>query len=319
MLDIQQWLDRGYLGVDRRLRGWPTLFIRTVLAFDQDDGAIVSRSIAYYALFSLFPMLLVLLAVASSLLVDDEAKQVIIEFVESYLPVATTMIQDNFEQVLKAQSTVSILAIIGLVWSASGVFTALYRAVNRAWGNPKSQLFWTEKLFGLAVVLLVGLILVATTFYNSIVSILRSWQVSYFDWVPLSDAQSNQLWGWLSTLVLPLVTVVMFIILYRTVPRNRVGWRDVWLGGLVAGLIWEGARRLYVWYLSNFANYSLIYGSVGAIIGFLLWAYLSGMIILLGAEFTAQQTVWRQAGRPIESEPLSQWIDGWSKDSSLEG
>lgn len=318
MPDIQQWLDRGYLGADRRLRGWPTLFLRTVLAFDQDDGAIVSRSIAYYALFSLFPMLLVLLSVTSSLLVDNQAKQVIVDFVNNYLPIATAMIQENFQQMLKAQSTVSILATLGLLWSASGVFTALYRAVNRAWGNPKSQLFWSEKLFGLAVVLLVGLILVATTFYNSIVSLLRSWQLSYFDWVPLSDSQSSQLWGWFSTLLLPLITVVMFIILYRTVPRNRVTWRDVWLGGLIAGVIWEVARRLYVWYLSSFANYSLIYGSVGAIIGFLLWAYLSGMILLLGAEFTAQQTAWRRAGQPIESQPLSQWIDEWSKDSSLE-
>jgi len=84
-------------------------------------------------------------------------------------------------------------------------------------------------------------------------------------------------------------------------------------GGLLAGLTWEAARRLYTWYLANFARYSLIYGSVGAIIGFLLWAYLSAMILLLGAEFTAQLTAWRRAGRPIEAQPPSQWMNGWTK------
>ena len=85
------------------------------------------------------------------------------------------------------------------------------------------------------------------------------------------------------------------------------------MGGLMAGLIWEAARRLYAWYLASFASYSLIYGSVGAIIGFLLWSYLSAMIVLLGAEFTAQHTYWRRAGHPVESQPPSQWIEEWSK------
>jgi membrane protein len=107
-----------------------------------------------------------------------------------------------------------------------------------------------------------------------------------------------------------MISVVTFIVLYRTIPRNRVTWREVWLGGLCAGLVWEAARRIYAWYLASFARYSLIYGSVGAIIGFLLWSYLSATILLLGAEFTAQYSHWRKAGRPAENRPLRQWIQG---------
>jgi membrane protein len=70
--------------------------------------------------------------------------------------------------------------------------------------------------------------------------------------------------------------------------------------------------------LSNFARYSLIYGSVGAIIGFLLWSYLSAMILLIGAEFTAQHTAWRRAGRPVEPRPLGEWMGDWSKEPSAE-
>ena len=310
---IGRWLDRLYFGIDRRLKGWPTLLVRTGLAFTQDEGAIVSRSIAYYALFSLFPLLLVLISVVSSVLADESALQAVIDLLESILPISTGLARRNIEQVLAARGTVNLVAGLGLVWSASGVFTAIYRAVNRAWGNPKSRMFWTGKLFGLSVVFVAGLVLLASTLVSTSVSVLQSWEGTIFGWQPFSGPEIAALWGRLSVFVPPLISVVTFMVLYRTIPLNRVTWRDVWLGGLTAGLIWEAARQIYAWYLANVATYSLIYGSVGAIIGFLLWAYLSAMILLLGAEFTAQHATWRQSGSPVESAPLSQWVRDWSK------
>ena len=310
---IGKWLDQLYFSLDRRLKGWPTLLIRTGLAFDQDEGAVVSRSIAYYALFSLFPLLLVLISVASSVLADEEALHTVIELLERILPISADLARDSVEQALAARGTVNLIAGLGLLWSATGVFTAMYRAVNKAWGNPKSRLFIKEKLFGLAVVLLVGLILLGTTLLSTAANVLQRWDGTIFGWQPFTNPEMVALWGNLSLFVPPVISVVTFVILYRTIPLNPVTWRDVWLGGLVAGLIWEAARRIYAWYLANVATHSLIYGSVGVIIGFLLWAYLSAMILLIGAEFTAQHTAWRDAGRPVESGPLSQWMNGWSK------
>ena len=310
---LLEHLDRLYLRLDRRLRGWPTLLIRTGLAFDQDDGAVMSRSIAYYALFSLFPLVLVLVSFLSRVLASEEALQAVIEFTERYLPVATDLIAINFEQMVSTSGTVSILASIGLVWSASGVFTAIYRSVNRAWGNPKSKLFWSEKLYGIAVVIFVGLLLVVAAAYTTVASFLARWRPGLLSWDPLATLSSTPLWQWISPWLPALISVLAFLLLYRTIPRNPVSWRDVWLGGVLAGLIWEAARRIYGWYLSTIANYNLIYGSVGAIIGFLLWSYLSAMILLIGAEFAAQYTAWRREGRPIESRPLRQWMGEWSK------
>jgi len=310
---LLQGLDGLYLFVDRRLGGRLTVLIRTALAFDKDDGAVMSRSIAYYALFSLFPLLLILLAFASSVLASEEAQGLVLETVGNLVPGAADLVAENVGRLAEAGGTVGILALVGLLWSASGVFTALYRAVNRAWGNPKSELFWTEKLYGLAVVLVFGLLLVATTLYSTFVSIVRSWQVSLLGWQPFADPSTGRLLGWLSALVPVLISVIAFTAIYRTMPRNEVRWRDVWLGGVLVGLVWEGARQLFAWYLANFARHSLVYGSVAAIIGILLWAYLSAMILLAGAEFTAQHTQWRRAGRPIESRPPRQWIQEWSK------
>jgi len=308
-----QRLDRLYLILDHRLGGRLTLLVRTGLAFDQDDGAVISRSIAYYALFSLFPLVLVLIAFSSRMLANEGALQGIIEFTARYLLASSELIETNLEQVLAASSTVGILASIGLLWSASGVFTAIYRAVNRAWGNPKSKLFWSEKLYGIAVVIAVGLLLVLATAYTTIASILTHWLPGLFSWEPFADPTGARLWQWLSPWIPALVSILAFTILYRTIPRNQVSWRDVWVGGLLGGLIWEAARRIYTWYLSSIATYSVIYGSVGTIIGFLLWSYLSAMILLIGAEFSAQYTEWQRQGRPIEQRPPRQWIEEWSK------
>ncbi|MGD8902982.1 MAG: YhjD/YihY/BrkB family envelope integrity protein, partial [Anaerolineae bacterium] len=65
--------------------------------------------------------------------------------------------------------------------------------------------------------------------------------------------------------------------------------------------------------VSNFSSYSVIYGSVGAIIVFLLWCYLSGQLLLLGAEFTAEYSRWRRAGRPVETRPLGEWMADWAR------
>lgn len=314
---MEQVIDRVegfYLRVDRLLGGRLSVILRTALAFDQDDGALVSRSIAYYALFSLFPLLLLLVSVASTILDTEEAGQLVLEILENFMPTTAEMIQTNLQQVIDARSTVGILASLGLLWSASGVFTAIFRAVNRAWGNPKSELFWSEKLYGIAVVLISGVLLVATTLYSTAISVLRTWRISYLAWLPAPGENAGMIASWLSTLLPILVSMLLFIILYRTIPQNRIAWRDVWAGGLLAGLVWEVGRRLYAWYLANFASYSLVYGSVGVIIGFLLWAYLSAMILLLGAELTAQHTHWRQNGRPLETRRLRQWTEEWSKE-----
>lgn len=273
----------------------------------------VSRSIAYYALFSLFPLLLAVLTLGSFFLGDERVQEDIMGWIDRYLPIVSNLVQANIQQALAARNTVGILALLGLLWSASGVFTAMYRAVNRAWDHPKSKLFWREKIYGLSVVFVVGFLLLTTTVLSTLVSVLQSWQGPISGWQPLADPRTAVLTGWVSTLVPILLSVFTFIVLYRTIPQSSVTWQDVWLGGLLAGLSWEGGRRLYAWYLANFSRYSLIYGSVGAIIGFLLWAYLSAMILLLGAEFTAQLTAWRRAGRPIESRPPSQWLGEGSR------
>ena len=307
---LQTRLEKSYGYLDQRLGGRLSLLVRTALAFDQDDGPLVARSLAYYALFAVFPAILALIVVASAVLESEEIQESVMTLLSQYLPIAQDVVAANIEHLLGARETVGLIALLGLIWSASGVFSAIYRSVNRAWGIPKSKLVLSEKLYGLVMIFILGTFLLLT--------LIRTWRLSVLGWQPLVHPASDRLVSWLSIVVPLLLSVAIFILMYRTMPRTRVRWRDVWLGGLITGLIWEAGKQVFAWYVGNFASYSVIYGSVGAIIAFLLWCYLSGQLLLLGAEFTAEVSRWRRAGRPVETRPLSEWMADWSPLREME-
>ena len=212
----------------------------------------------------------------------------------------------------------NLVALVGLIWSASGVFSAIFRAVNRAWGIPKSKLVLSHRVWGLVVILVVGAFFLLALFIGPALSLIRAWQGPVLGWQPLARPGIDRLLGWLSALVPVLLSVSAFILLYRTMPRARVTWRDVWLGGLIAGLIWEVGKRIFAWYVSNIATYNLVYGSLGAIIALLVWSYLSAQILLLGAEFTVVHSRWRRAGRPLESRSLTELMADQSSLKAFE-
>jgi len=149
---------------------------------------------------------------------------------------------------------VTLAALVGLIWSASGVFSAIFRAVNRAWGIPKSKLVLSHRLWGLVVILVVGAFFLLALFIGPALSLIRAWQGPVLGWQPLARPGIDRLLGWLSALVPVLFSVCAFILLYRTTPRARVTWGDVWLGGLIAGLIWGAGKQIFAWYVSNIAT-----------------------------------------------------------------
>lgn len=306
-------LDRISLAVERRSGGRMSLICSTWLAYSHDDGPTQARSIAYYTLFSIFPLLLALIALGSSALASPQAKETAFQVADQYLPAASDLVQANVEQVLRQRGTVGFLAIVGLVWSASGVFNALYRAVNRAWGQEAPGSFWQRRLYAVAMALSLGLIFLSMIALSAVVSFVRGWQVPVLGWQPFADPAVGRLFGWGAALAPALVSVLVFSLIYRTMPSAPVTWRDVWPAALVAGLVWEGAKQLFTWYAGNFARYNLVYGSLGAVIAFLLWSYFSAIILLLGAEFTAQVHRWRLAGRPVQDQPLRIWWREWRR------
>jgi len=253
----------------------------------------MAAAIAYYALFSFFPVVLLMITVSSFFFTSATAQKEVIAWAERYIPTSGDLIRANIGQILRARGTVSLLAILSLLWSGSGIFSALDRAVNRAWDVTELRPFWRQKLLAFGMIVGAGGLLlvsiVSTTFFNVIRRLrlpLTGWQL-FGKWLMFPNL--------LSTLLPVTLTILIFLLLYKILPNTTVRWSDVWPGALLTSLGWELAKYLFTWYLANFASYNLVYGSVALLIAFLAWSYYTGLILILGAEFTAEFARTRRA------------------------
>ncbi|MDH4137574.1 MAG: YihY/virulence factor BrkB family protein [Anaerolineae bacterium] len=276
-----------YTSADRNLGGRLSLLRTTWREFQDDNGFTMAAAIAYYALFSFFPVVLLMIPVSSFFFSSERAQQEVIVWVERYMPASGNLVKANLGQVLRVRRTASLVALLGLLWSASGVFTALDRVINKAWDVTELRPFWQQKLLAFGMILGAGglllLSILSTTFFN----VIRRLRLPLTGWQLLGNL--------LSTLLPVTLTISIFLLLYKILPNTTVRWSDVWLGALLAGLGWESAKYLFTWYLANFASYNLVYGSVALIIAFLVWSYYTGVILILGAEFTAEFAKTRRA------------------------
>jgi membrane protein len=150
-------------------------------------------SIAYYALFAVFPAPLALIVAASAVLESEEVQESVMALVEQYMPIALDVVAANIEQLLAMRDTVGLIALIGLIWSASGVAGAIYRSVNRAWGIPKSRLVLSAKLYGLAMLCVIGIFFLLALSIGPILSLVQAWQAAVLELEPSAEPATDRL------------------------------------------------------------------------------------------------------------------------------
>ncbi len=284
---VRARLEEWFGAADRRAGGWLSTGRRAYQQFQFHGGTTAATSLAFYNVFSVFPLFLLLTAALSTFLATEEAQSRVVDIVSVYLPTASAveLVQDNIQRVVAARGAISLAAGASLLWGASGIFNVARAAINRAWEVDRPRPFWRQRLLAVGSVLTLGALLLLSIALTGFFGLIRSLQIPMLGWQPL---QSNVLWGWATQLLTLAVTFLLFAGLYRFFPNTRVRGSDIWPGALLASLLWEGAKNGFAWYLSNFARYNLVYGSLGAIVALLVWSYVTGMIVLLGAEFTAQ-------------------------------
>jgi membrane protein len=282
--DLAGKAQQGLARANRRLGGVPFLLKRTFDAYNAHDGTFISAAMAYYFFFTLFPLVLALTAIGSFFVETEEARQSAIEFAARTLPVFEETIARNIDLVLDQRGTIGILATLGLIYAASGLFGMLLTVVNRTWACRGARPSYIQRLLAIALVVVLALlffaIATATTTFEAMIGT---------GIVAALGAQATAtLYTALSLVLSIIVTSGALLILYWKLPATTVRFADAWPAALAAGVAWEGVRQLYAWYLSRFVDFTLVYGSLAAIIGLLSWFYLTGFIILLGAELSAQ-------------------------------
>ncbi len=286
-MDLKAILKRGEAALFDRLPApvartlW--LFQQTVKGFLAHEGPAWSATIAYYTFFSVFPLTLFLIVLASYFLEPQVTRQEIYTYLGNYVPQAADTMQANVEQILQARGAIGFVAIMAFLWAASGMFSAISHAIQRAWGLARPRPFWEEKLLALGMVLVVSLLFLVSILASTVLSLMRQWP----DLDAVVPSFNHAFWSVLSVALPVSGMFVLLALIYRLLPTTSVPGRAVLAGAALATVAWAVAKDALAFYLAHFARYDLVYGQVEAFIILLLYFYFVGMVVLLGAEFTA--------------------------------
>lgn len=261
------------------------LLRRTFRSFGRARAAEAAAGMAYYTIFSLFPLSLALIGVGGYFLRSEHVFQEVMTLLTGTIPVSRELIESNIRQVLERRGSVSILGLIGLLWSGTGFFSVLAHHINRAWTRAEPRSFLERRLVALTMVGTLALFLLISLLSTPALDLLARLQVPLWDGISIYE---TALWTLLSDLVPWLLTFLVFLALYRWVPTTNVNWSGPIWGALLVALAWEGAKRGFAWFItSGLVRYRLVYGSLGAVVALMLWIYLSSWLALFGAHFSA--------------------------------
>ncbi len=260
-----------------------------------------AAAIAYYAILSFFPLILFLIAFNSSFLQSAEVQGQILKFVEEYLPGSETIVVGNIQHLINASGAVGLAGTAVLLWSATLVFAGFAQNINMAWTSAESRHFLIDRLIGLMMIGIMVIFLILTLIINTLLDVLPRLFPEYLG--PIF-ADMNRLHHFLLD-YLPMTTLFgLLLLLYKYVPSVKVLWLESAAGTLFSFVALQITRGGFVWYLSfGTDSYSLIYGSLGAVVAFMLWIYLSSCIVLVGGHVSAGVAMFfRPAAVEISAE-----------------
>jgi membrane protein len=195
------------------------------------------------------------------------------------------IVVDTIRGVSHVSGALTFTGLIGIAWSASAMFSAIRRSLNIAWDIDVKRPIVQQKLLDLAMVLGLGVLLALSIASTTALRVLRHLSDSSLG--PLSSG-TGFLWSGLPLVLPAAFTYVVFLLVYRLVPNVRHGWRDVWLGALLATVLFEILKNGFAIYIANVGNFDAVYGSLGVLLLFMLWTYLAASILLLGAELASE-------------------------------
>ena len=281
----QTWDD---LKQTRLIRNPVTTFgWRVIKEMGDDDATHLAAGVAYYAIFSLFPLLLGMLAISGLLATSESVGPSFISYVTDNLPGSEELVSQNVDQVVQYRGVLGVGAIIGLLWSASAVFGAINRSVNRAWDVHQNRPFYIAKPIQIGMALLVGVIFLVSTSATSIIEVLPNTDEDLG--LPGQSVFLSLGLASVAVRAVPLaLNLLLFLLIYRFVPNCKTYWRYIWPGALVAAVLFELAKGLFIWYLDNMASFQQVYGSLTSVMVLMFWIYISALILILGAEISSE-------------------------------
>jgi membrane protein len=267
-----------------------TLMERALREFVSDSCPQRAAAISYYALLSLFPLVILAVGAFGLALDSDAAREQVIDFVLDRVPLRPDAGRRDLRELLASVTDDStgfgLVGAGGLLFAASGVMGAIRHGLNAAWDvrDPRPPL--QGKLIDVVLVLGFGLIATVSLGLSLAVRLSASLADNVGD--ALGTGVPITLVAWAGNLVPVALSLVIFTLLFRVVPASAPRLRDTWPGVLVAVAGFEAAKAGFSLYLHNFSRYDVIYASLGSVIAFIVFVWVAANVLLLGAEVASE-------------------------------
>jgi membrane protein len=268
---------------------WWATFKRTLVEFRADDLTDWAAALTYYAVLSIFPSLLVLIALLGLLGQYPQTSDALLGIVAQVGPSsAVDTFRGPIEEVVKAKGGAGALlgfGLVGAIWSASGYVGAFFRAANVVYETREGRPFWKLRplqiLVTIVLTMLLALVAIAIVLTGTLAHAVG-------DAIGLGSSAVT-IWNWLKWPVLLAIVAGMIAALYYIAPNvKQPGLRWITPGSAVALVTWIVASGLFGLYVSQFGSYNKTYGTLGGVIAFLVWLWVSNLALLFGLEFDAE-------------------------------
>lgn len=272
------------------------IFRGAVYEWNEDKVPRMAAAIAFYTLFALTPIMIVAMAIGSTIFDEERVRREVLDQVDFLVGnEGTAAIRLLLENAPEQQSTplATAAGLATLFFAATGVFVELKDALNTIWEvRPKPGLGIIEmirdRLLSFAMVVVIGFLLLVSLITSAMLAALGREVASYFP-------QHVYLWAASDFVISVAVITLLFALIYHVLPDAKVHWKNVWLGATVTALLFVVGKMLFGWYLGH-STIGSSYGAAGSLVIVVLWTYYSSLILLFGAEvsFVAAQDAGEQ-------------------------
>ncbi|SEA48405.1 membrane protein [Arachidicoccus rhizosphaerae] len=279
---------------------------QTISDFSEINIMRMSAALAYYTIFGLAPMIIIVLSLSSFFVRKKPAGYIFNQLNELLGANAASQVHQMIENVLSQNSgtIMQIVGIIALVVSATGIFTEIQDSINVIWRvKAKPRKGWLKlvlnRLLSFSIVLSLGFILLVSLLVNAIIAAVMT---RFTDIFPQTEVFTS----YLINIALTFLTITsLFAIIFKVLPDAKVKWRDVWNGAFTTALLFMGGKFLIGYYLQH-SSIGSTFGAAGSVIIILSWVYYSAIILYFGAAYTRANA--RIKGRMIYPNDYAVWI-----------
>ena len=271
------------------IRALVEMSYRVLRNFARDDGSHMAAGVAYYAIFSLFPLALGTISIAGMFVSTDDVRDNVLQFLQDQIGVGSeALVTSNIEALLDARGAIGIIALATLFWSSRAVFGAIHRVMNRAWKVTEPAHFVPYQLAQTGAVFGVVVLFIASSIVGPAGRAIAS-RTEYLFGLHMP-------WATLFIVFPLLLSALTLVLIFRVVPDAKVRWRDAVPAAALTTVLFELAKTGFAYYLSNLSSLDLVYGSVTTIVVLMLFLYLVAMVLILGAELSSEYNKSSRSG-----------------------